>query len=610
MINFRSEKVYLYIMRMLNIFVIIFAMLLFYYTDISDTLDNSVLLVKSVVSGRFHEFYSFAVENINPNTIYAANYDILIYIIFAVWNLPVIIAHFLWGLDYMNSIWALIWCKGLIVLALAGISYFMKKIDEYLQKEKEALPISYTILLFTSPVVFLSSLIALQYDCILLFFMVAGLYYYIAGKYKMFLLFFYFAVPLKLFAIFLLLPLILLKEKNLFRAGVQFGCSFIVPILLKLFYSNDSAYVALIGTQNRDAGGLIRSANISIGSVQFNLFVAIYMAVCVFSYLYNTLEENKYLIIYISACVYSAVILFIPIRSYWIILAEPFLLLLVGLKREKFTVNLLIHTGAGFAGLIYYIYDHWIYSWNGMTSKLLVGTFLTKPEYTKYGTIRKFLDSLAVADYMPLLRTVFITGILLLLWINRPQSEGDTEVSNRYWKILMMLRGCFLFCICCVFIYASYKGDTAPCFSTFSGYDSAADSYVQTDLSQGASISQNICLNEACEITRLSFICHNEHTERNNIGSLIISLADIETGEIFVQEQVFCSLIKNKVPYEIKFPEISLPAGEYVVTFTGVVTSRSFPIYMASVLISESESRNTAFFEGEACPFSLCVQLQ
>ncbi len=606
-INF--HKIGVYVMHMAGALAILSAMLLFYYTDISDTLDNSVLLVKSVISGRFHEFYSFAIENMHPNTVYAANYDILIYVIFAVWNLPVIIAHFLWELDYMNNIWALIWCKSLIIITLVGISCFMRKIDIHFHEGK-SLPVSWTMLLFTSPIVFLAGFIALQYDCIMLFFMTAGLYYYVAGKYKISLLFFYFAVPLKLFAVFLLLPLILLKEKNLLRAGLQFGSSFIVPILLKLFYSNDKAYAALIGTQNRDAGGLIRGATISVGHVQFNVFIAVYMVICIFCYLYTKIDEDKNIAVYVSACVYSAVVLLIPIRSYWVILAEPFLLLLVGLKREKFTINLIIHTGAGFAALIYYIYDHWIYSWNGMSTRLVAAKFLTSPEHVKYGTVKIFLDSLSIADYIPLLRTVFMTGILLLLWINRPQSNV-IHILDQYWKILMPLRICFLFSICYIFIYASYTADTAPCFSTFNSYDSAADTYAPIDLSQGTSISQNVYLNEDCKITRLSFICHNEHIERNNTGSLIISLSDRKTGEILVEEQVFCSLIQNKVPYEIEFSELALPAGEYAITFMGVATRNSFPIYMASTSpISESESENTAVFEKKACPYRLCVQLQ
>lgn len=605
----KHKKTAAAVMYIAGALAILSAMLLFYYTDISDTLDNSVVFVKSVISGRVHQFYSFAIENMHPDTVYAANYDILIYIIFAIWNLPVIAAHFLWGLDYMNSMWALIWCKGLIVVTLVGISYFMCKIDRHFQEEGETLPFSWTSLLFTSPIVFLSGFIALQYDCIMLFFITAGLYYYVSGKYKRFLLFFYLAVPLKLFAVFLLLPLILLKEKNLLRAGLQFGGSFVFPSLLKWFYLNDNAYAALIGTQNRDAAGLIRNATISIGHVQFNVFIAVYMVICVFCYLYNKIEEDKYAAVYVGACVYSAVILLIPIRSYWVILAEPFLLLLVCIKREKFPVNLLIHTGAGFAALIYYIYDHWIYSWRGMSTRLAADRLLTRPEHAKYGTVRIFLDSLSIADYIPLLRTVFITGVLLLLWINRPRSK-HFQPLHLDWKILMSLRICFLFCICYVFVHASYAADTVPCFSTFSSYDSKADTYAPMDLSQGTSISQNIYLKEDCEITRISFICHNEHTERNNTGSLIVSLVDGKTGGVIVEEQVFSSYIQNKIPYEIAFSEIVLPAGEYVITFTGVATRKAFPIYMASVPISESEAENGAVFEKESCPFRLCVQLQ
>lgn len=580
---------------------------MFYYTDISDTLDNSILLVKAVFSGNFTDFYSFSILNAHANTVYAANYDIPIYLIFAVWNLPVIIAHFLWDLDYMNCTWALIWCKSIVLPFLFGISFFMKKIDSLFHENNQSLPVSYTILLFTSSTVFLSSFIALQYDCISLLLIMAGLYFYLKEDYKRFLLLFYAAIPLKLFAVFLLLPLILLKEKNIPKAGIQFISGFVVPFLLKWFYHGDAAYHALTSAQNRDAGNLITGSNFTVGSIQINLFIAIYMSICVICYLHKKSSDFKQWCIFICSCVFAAFTLFLPIRSYWIILAEPFLLLLIGIHRKNFTLNLLIHTGSSFACLLYFIYNHWIYSYDGIVTKLLLGKFFTLPEYPMYGSVKSLLDTLPVADYLPLLRTVFITGVLLLLWLNRPQSIS-TDLPDNNWKFLFPLRITFLAGICALFVYAAFKSDTAPCFSTLESYDSQEESYAPVNLSDGASISQYFSLEYPHEVTRLRFICQNT-PDRSNRGSIMITLTNTETGEVFVQEQVYCALIQNKEPYTVEFPKVYLPSGDYSIHFQGITTRRSMPVYIAS---TSAETENTVFTisDGIICDYNLCVQLQ
>lgn len=507
----------------------------------------------------------------------------------------------------MNSTWALIWCKCIVLPALWGISFFMKKIDLLFHEDGSCLPVSYSALLFSSPFVFLSCFIALQYDCISLVLIMAGIYFYLKEDYKLFLLLFYAAIPLKLFAVFLLLPLILLKEKNILKIGVQFSCGFLLPFLLKWLYHGDAAYYALISAQNRDARGLITGSNFTVGSIQVNLFIAIYMAICVFCYLRPKGTDFKKWGIYVCACVFSALILFLPIRSYWVILADPFLLLLTGIHRKNFTSNLLIHTGTGFACLLYFIYSHWIYSYGGIMTKLWAGKLFSSPDYPMYGSIKDLLDALPIADYFPLLRTIFITGVLLLLWLNRPK-DITSELQDKNWQFLFPLRIAFLAGICVLFVCAAFTPDIAPCFSTLETYDSQDESYAPVELAEGNSIFQHFYLDKTHEITRLSFICKN-NPDRSNRGSIIVTLANTDTGEIFVQEQVYCVLIQDKKPYTIEFSKVSLPSGHYSIQFQGVETGRSFPVYMASIA-EETEETIFASIDGVKCEYNLCVQLQ
>ena len=70
--------------------------LMFYYTDFSDTLDNSIILAECVLDGD-------------------------------IWNLPVIMEHRLMGYNYMYSLRSLLWCKTLILVALIFCAIIIQK---------------------------------------------------------------------------------------------------------------------------------------------------------------------------------------------------------------------------------------------------------------------------------------------------------------------------------------------------------------------------------------------------------------------------------------------------------------------------------------------------
>jgi len=74
-------------------FVLLGGMLVFWYSDIGDTLDNSVLLVESIVEGEFFDYYEYAATHSARQSQYSANYNVILYAIFAIWNFPTVIVH-------------------------------------------------------------------------------------------------------------------------------------------------------------------------------------------------------------------------------------------------------------------------------------------------------------------------------------------------------------------------------------------------------------------------------------------------------------------------------------------------------------------------------------
>ncbi|MBO4242301.1 MAG: hypothetical protein J5883_03380, partial [Clostridiales bacterium] len=163
--------------------------LIFYYTDFSDSLDNGVMLFESIKNGQFTEYYRYAAENAASETVYTANYNVILYFVFMIWNLPTAILHVTKDIDYMDSVKCLLWCKLLILLMILASSYVMRKIMDLYVDSKELKNKAHLFFLSSSCVI-VPALVASQYDIFSIFFILLGLYFYLKKDMKKFLIFF------------------------------------------------------------------------------------------------------------------------------------------------------------------------------------------------------------------------------------------------------------------------------------------------------------------------------------------------------------------------------------------------------------------------------------
>ena len=64
----------------MSVAVMVVAYAIFMYTDITNTIDNSVLLLRALFEGRIGSYYEYTVEH--ASTGYAANYNFFVYIVY------------------------------------------------------------------------------------------------------------------------------------------------------------------------------------------------------------------------------------------------------------------------------------------------------------------------------------------------------------------------------------------------------------------------------------------------------------------------------------------------------------------------------------------------
>ena len=87
----------------------------FLYGDVRATFEHSFNFLDSVLQGRIGDFYRIAIEH--TSTGHPAVYDIPLYLLFGLWNLPTYIIYRITGFQYLLSTPAQLWLKTMMVLA-------------------------------------------------------------------------------------------------------------------------------------------------------------------------------------------------------------------------------------------------------------------------------------------------------------------------------------------------------------------------------------------------------------------------------------------------------------------------------------------------------------
>lgn len=556
------------------------AFLIFYYTDLSDTLNNSIMLGDSILEGKLSHFYTYAAQNAAPETMYSANYDVLMYIVFLIWNLPTFILHRMTEWNYMESGIAFIWCKAIILVTLAAAAFFLRKIVALWEENRRTLNTVVIVFLASCGVVF-SALVACQYDSISIALMLAGVYFYLRRNDKLFYLFFALAVPLKMFALFIYIPLILLREKRIWAIAVKLIPAFAVNFVLSLPFRADRWYQIFLGAQSRDVIQLLLDSSITLHSMTICPFIAVFLAICIVCYARKATEddgiENRYYRpLFVCAVVMSSFVLLVDIRSYWYILVIPFLLAVAFFKSRDLTLNMLIFELGTFCGTLYYMMHHWVLSYEHLADSLLLNDRLVMPTgyvYT-YEGVRGLFAAYSLDRFEPFLFSLFFAAIVMLLVLNRPKN-GDVKpqpeaVAPAKWYGLLQIA--LTFVLVAVTVYASTAmSPEAVTFGEATGYS--------VNVLPDRVISRTVELAEDREATELSFDVKNSAANRAFRSTLTVRIKNADTGEVLCENMIGTSEIPNgEKSFSVRLPKISLQKGRrYAVEFAGTTDERYNP---------------------------------
>lgn len=332
------------------------------YNDFVYTFRNGINFWYALSEGHPLSFYSYA-KAIGGSTIYrgwncGAAYDFTIYAFFAVWNFPAWIYEKISG-NYAESCLAcMMWAKLMYVPIAVVCAKGIRKIYEFVTGDRTDRAEIVLSWLFSGFLVLAAYFIG-QYDIIGVMFSIWGVYYFLKKDYKRFYIFFAIAITCKYFAILLFVPLILLYEKRVLYIirDVLLGCSLVAveKFLFSLGKSYNEIHGITAGIQRNVVGVSLLSDRVKYflytklewGNSVIYLFILAMMLICLYCYMQKREETYTffYKVIYVSFLVYASFFLFTATTTYWVILLQPWLLLMIYCQGGSRKLNLLLEWG-------------------------------------------------------------------------------------------------------------------------------------------------------------------------------------------------------------------------------------------------------------------------
>lgn len=459
------------------------------YPDMAVTSSCGVKLWNCIVNGTFPNFYSEGYQGVSGSILefsMGGSYDFALYLVFALYDLPLWIWEKITGFSFMQFVLTREYIKG-IVWVFSGISaYLVYKIACVCDVKKEEAKWA-AFLFLTSAVFFYTEVVIGGYDVISVAFTLLGIYGYLTDNNKCFVAAFSMAIAMKMFAVWLFIPLVLLKEKRIWRILV-YGLEGLFVIAVPKIYFTIASHRFMINRvldAARQAGqpvdineiaetigssnnGIIDHAEATVNEALFPdgrmleytfismnalplVFVGMF-ALWAFCYLYKK-EMNKREVIYLCAVTMSIFVLTVKIHPQWCIILMPYLALLIMFHPQRMKDSLIFE---GMFAVGYVLNRALAYYW---TCNLCMIENMTKPQHSfSYGSpdgsgsdygfsyyITRICEKIGIStvNISYIFKAAAVAGLIMLLIWNFPERKWgimDENIDYKRRRVWMVTR--------------------------------------------------------------------------------------------------------------------------------------------------------------------------
>ena len=284
----------------------------------------------------------------------------------------------------------------------------------------------------TTPIGFYSQFMFGQYDIFTVFLVVLGIYMCVKGEHYKFCLCFGLAITFKYFALLIFIPLLFLKEKDIWKL-IKSVVVMVLPFVIEvLIYWKSPAFKS--GVFGFGAIGYIGEAVVEIGAYTINIIVVLWAIICAYAY-YIDLDKKEEMIkwgIYICNLVIFVVFGFAKWHPQWLLFAVPFWVM-ASCINKRFEIRMIMDIALMFMFTYTIAY---VYMQNADIYLLLSGIF------GKVAT--ENLDNMLTFAHIfhgalaPAIRTLFVGILAIMTFTSHPKyalSSFDTDIGKGIWWV-------------------------------------------------------------------------------------------------------------------------------------------------------------------------------
>ena len=421
--------------------VVLILSLLFMHVDLMETANHAYVLLDCIFGGRFLDFYNVVTEH--ANTLYyinGAHYSVLFYLIYALWELPIWLINTLFGLPVNEGVlW--LWAKGPAVLSAAGCGLVVEDILNSLEQDGRGA--KWALLL--NPVFVFFAVCAGQYDSVGLIFALLAVRALLKDKELLFCLFMGVAVCCKFFALFIAVPVILLRNKKLWQIIKNLLLCMLPWVATTLLFMGRTG-----NSGNFTATIFLRLFERTFAGIP--LFPLVYVLAVMVCWLAPRRAGAELLrdVATASIAVYGALLLFIDWHPQWAVLMVPFWVLAAAMGKNKTLYYYLCLAVS--AGVMFYSWLHnpgqfelnlcfygLLYPF-GLADRLI---------WSSYSAVSSFAGRMQSA--VPLLRSLVYFGVFAVLAARLPLFGGVSLADKHLRKkeefslpmLWLIFGGCF-----------------------------------------------------------------------------------------------------------------------------------------------------------------------
>ncbi|WP_234042755.1 hypothetical protein [Actinomyces weissii] len=581
------------------------AYVIFLYGDVRATFEHSFNFLDAVLSGRPRDFYTISIQN--TSTGHPAVYDIPLYAVFALWNLPTYVLYKLTGYEYLVSTPAQLWLKTMMVVAAVACAKVLADLARDLGVGRErAKWVAFYFL--SSMAVFMPVFVVVQYDIVLVLTVLLGMRAYVRGDLRRFLLWFMLANTLKLFAVFIFIPLLLLREKRLRVVVGQLVAGMVPLALCRLLYRGDAGYAA--ATSGFTDGMMDRLVATHIGWIgggapimSIPLFVVFMVCLTVFAYAKRPVDdlERNAVAIYLCLAVYAVFMAVVPLNPYWVVLMSPFAVLMVFLNPRHLVLNTLLEmVVSGGVVMLYTRIGYSMYN-RAIFEQLLLPHLTAGAEYPRYPTPNDVLIDKGLGGGTPFIIGVLVAAVASFLVLNYPgrgflEQMGNLERLPRSvaWTRLLAPLGFAGLLLVTYFVPAVPVVYTSAHAAPTAGEGNL--------LAPGAELSETFQLEQSTETESIGVGFMASTVLWIDSSTITVSLSDSSGRQVFTTTMPANSL-GDKVT-QLPTSGLLLEAGT---PYTLRITSQNTEGGLARVQINPDLDRNRTTYNGAEVPGDLVL---